>query len=126
MTNIATLQPNDKGERRGGRQAGQTNMYTRVMKTALMLAAEASEHGNGSLVRYLTNIANTRPELFCPMLSRLLPVQMKAEINSGPPLRPLDPSMKLDDMITAFAQKIQDPNYYAVPRTIEHENVEDE
>jgi hypothetical protein len=53
------------------------------------------------------------------MLARLIPAQIKAEINSQPPRR-LDASMNLDEMVSAFAMRIKDPNYH--PRVIEHDD----
>lgn len=127
MTNIAALvPPPPKGERRGGRVKGQLNAVTRCLKTALMLAAEESDHcppGKQSLAGYCLWLANERPELYVSMLARLIPVQAKIE-TTGPPLPPLSMNMPIDEMISNFAEKIKNPNYRAVPRLLEQDDVE--
>jgi hypothetical protein len=118
--NVTTLKPITTGDPRGGRKVGQTNLLTRVMKRALVLAAENSEHSDGSLVGYVTWIANVHPQLFCNMLGRLVPLEARVQTN-GPPLQRLTPDMDLPTMISEFERKIQDPTYFATPHnTIEH------
>ena len=56
---------------------------TRQLKEAILLAAEAvGEDGKGKngLTGYLINVARKRPDLFMPMLGKVLPLQ----INSKP------------------------------------------
>jgi hypothetical protein len=120
------LVPIEKGERRGhrGRVAGVQNMYTRAMKTALYLAAEESKHSDGSLKGYLLHLADEKPELFAPMLMRLIPVQAKIE-HHGPPPKRLDPSMSIDEMVSNFVMKIKDTSYRPEPRLIENERDEE-
>ena len=59
----------EKGEKHpgAGRPKGAKNVMTRVLKDAILLAAEESQHAKnngGGLVGYLTYIADTRPDIF--------------------------------------------------------------
>jgi hypothetical protein len=70
----------EKGERHpgAGRPKGSKNQMTAVLKEAILLAAEQSKHSkDGSLAGYLTYLADNKPELFVPLLARLLPLQEK-------------------------------------------------
>lgn len=121
MSNLATLITPQKGERYGGRQKGTQNLTTRCLKHALLLAAEESDHcpeGKQSLAGYCLWLANEKPELYVSMLARLIPQQLKAEINNAPPQR-LDPSMPLDALISAFEMKIKSD--YRPRAVIEHD-----
>jgi hypothetical protein len=68
----------EKGEKHpnAGRPKGSKNVMTRVLKDAILLAAEESKHSKGGgLAGYLTYIADNKPELFVRLLQRLLPLQ---------------------------------------------------
>ena len=68
----------EKGEKHpnAGRPKGAKNVMTRVLKDAILLAAEESKHSNGGGVAgYLTYIADERPDLFVKLLAKLLPLQ---------------------------------------------------
>ena len=68
----------EKGEKHpnAGRPKGAKNVMTRVLKDAILLAAEESKHSNGGgLGGYLTYIADERPDLFVKLLAKLLPLQ---------------------------------------------------
>ena len=72
----------EKGEKhpRAGRPKGAKNVMTRVLKDAILLAAEESEHAknNGDgLVGYLIHIADTRPDIFARLLGRVMMLQEK-------------------------------------------------
>ena len=74
------------------------------MKRALILAAEQSVHSkDGTLVSYVTWIANVHPALFCNMLGRLVPMEAKIQTN-GVPQR-LSSDMSLDQLVSAFEMK---------------------
>lgn len=67
----------------GGRAKGTPNKTTRVLKEALLLAAEVvGEDGKGKdgLVGYLVNVARTEPRSFMPVLAKLLPMQISASV----------------------------------------------
>jgi len=71
-----------KGEKHpgAGRPKGSKNVMTRVLKDAILLAAEESEHAknNGDgLVGYLIHIADTRPDIFARLLGRVMMLQEK-------------------------------------------------
>ena len=117
--NIATLKPITPGDPRAGRKVGQTNITTRLLKRALLMAAELSEHSdNQGLVGYCTWLSNTRPELYVAMLSRLIPIQAKLKTDFVRP-QELTSDMPLDQMMIEFERKIRDPNYH--PRAIEND-----
>ena len=70
----------EKGEKHpnAGRPKGAKNVMTRVLKDAILLAAEESKHSKGGgLAGYLTDIADNNKELFVRLLMRLLPLQEK-------------------------------------------------
>ena len=116
MTNVTTLRPNEKGERRGGRQPGVQNLTTRVLKHALLLAAEESKHSDGSLKGYCLHLANERPELFVSMLARLIPVQAKIDSDvrvDFDKIKRLTAEMPLDEMVRNFeARESNHPTTY--------------
>jgi hypothetical protein len=88
-----------KGDGRGGRPKGAPNKTTRALKEAIILAAETSEHSkSGDLVGYLVYLADNRPELFVPLLGRLLPLQVKAKNEVGGSIK-LNPNMSLSEMV---------------------------
>ena len=70
----------EKGEKHpnAGRPKGSKNVMTRLLKDAILLAAEQSKHSKGGgLAGYLTYIADNNKELFVRLLMRLLPLQEK-------------------------------------------------
>lgn len=70
------LIPIKPGEVRGSRK-GIQNKSTKMMKEALVIAAEASKHSNKKgLIGYLTWLADHREETFATLLGRLLPLQV--------------------------------------------------
>jgi hypothetical protein len=79
-----------------GRKAGQPNKTTRILKEAIILAAEkvgSDKRGTDGLVGYLVNIAKTRPEEFCALLGKVLPLQL-----TGPNDGPLQVAMTRDEV----------------------------
>jgi len=79
----------EKGEKHpnAGRPKGAKNVMTRVLKEAIVLAAEESQHAKdngGGLVGYLTYIADERPDLFVKLLTRLLPRQKQPDTTVEP------------------------------------------
>ena len=96
-----------KGDGRGGRPKGAQNKTTRVLKEAIILAAEQSKHSKaGDLEGYLRYLADEKPELFVPLLAKLLPLQVKAKNEPDKPVR-LDPGMSLPEMIDNFERRIK-------------------
>ena len=72
----------ERGEKHpnAGRPKGAKNVMTRVLKDAILLAAEESEHAKnngGGLVGYLIHIADTRPDIFARLLGRVMMLQEK-------------------------------------------------
>jgi hypothetical protein len=77
----------------GGRKLGSQNQITRVLKDAVLLAAEAAgdlsgienlsesgvEHGKNGLVGYLLWASKTQPKAFISLLGRLLPMQVNVD-----------------------------------------------
>jgi hypothetical protein len=118
MSGVVNLKPIAKGEHRG-RQIGSMNRVTRAMKIAALNAAELSKHSDGTLTGYLQFLADEHPPCFANILTRLIPVQARIEATTAP-LPRLDPSMKLDDMVSAFAEKLR--SGYRVPHVIDHDD----
>ena len=64
--------------RKGGRTNGAINKHTRILKDALMLAAEIEGmdgHGKGKLVGFLRRVAQEDMRAFCALLGRVIPLQ---------------------------------------------------
>lgn len=77
-------------ERGPGRPVGSRNRTTRILKEAVLLAAEQvgeNGRGRGGLVGYLRKIARTEPRAFCALLQRVLPMQVTAKIDIDSALR---------------------------------------
>ena len=72
-----------RGEKRGrGRPKGARNVLTRVISDAILLAAEQvgeDGKGKGGLVGYLKRVAKKDQKAFCPLLGRVLPLQVQVE-----------------------------------------------
>jgi len=65
-------------EKKGGRKIGSGNHVTRVLKEAIMIAAEMEGSdccGTGKLIGYLRRVARDDSRTFCMLLGRLIPVQ---------------------------------------------------
>jgi len=63
-----------------GRQKGTPNRTTKMLKEALLIAAnEAGGGGKDGLVNYLTVCAIKYPQSFLPLLGRVLPLQIQDE-----------------------------------------------
>ena len=61
----------------GGRKKGTPNKTTSELKTAIM---QAFDKAGGS--RYLENIAQVNPAVFCQLLGKVLPKEIEADINN--------------------------------------------
>jgi Family of unknown function (DUF5681) len=63
-----------------GRPVGAYNRYTRVIKEALIIAAElegSNGNGKGKLIGYMRKVAREDMRAFCMMLSRAMPTQVE-------------------------------------------------
>lgn len=67
--------------RRGkGRKKGVPERNTRILREALILAAEAAGGGGkDGLVTYLTGVAITKPAAFIAVLGKVLPLEIKTQ-----------------------------------------------
>jgi hypothetical protein len=71
----------------GGRPKGAPHKTTRVLKEAIILAAELSKHSEThDLVGYIQYLADNRPELFVSLLGKLLPLQVRAKNEGNGPV----------------------------------------
>lgn len=92
MTDTATAEPklNKRGNRRGmnrfadpdvenpGRPAGATSKYTRVIKEAILIAAEEhgrNGNGKGRLIGFMHKVIEEDLRTFCMMLTRSMLLQ---------------------------------------------------
>src|SRR5215217_3484224 len=66
------------GTRGAGRPPGAQNKVTRVLKEAILLAAE-NAGGAGGLVGYLTLQATESPNAFLALLGKVLPLQLQGD-----------------------------------------------
>src|SRR5690348_2784437 len=97
-----------KGDGRGGRPKGAPNKTTRALKEAIILAAEKSKHSKGGdLEGYLRYLADEKPELFVPLLGRLLPLQVRAKEEIVGPVNRINLSMSLSEMVENFERRIK-------------------
>lgn len=65
-----------------GKPKGATNKSTRVLKDAILLAAEGSgqdKKGKGGLVGYLRRVADEDVKAFSGLLGRVLPLQITGD-----------------------------------------------
>lgn len=110
----------DRGGQAGpGRGKGTPNKTTRLLREAIILAAEAvgDEKGKGELVGYLQWIAKKYPDLFCTLLGRVLPMQL-----IGPSDGPVRVEVELT--LTQMQKRLEErgiPAFYDEPLTIEHQ-----
>jgi len=119
-----------------GRKQGATGKHTRVLKQALIYAAEKSKHSKSSnLESYCIWLADDRPELFVSLLGRLLPIQARIETHNqgNVNIQQLNINMPLSEMVSTFEQRIMSaytPAALAAPTDmepyIEHEDTEDD
>jgi hypothetical protein len=71
--------PFKKGDVRpagSGRKKGQVNRHTAALKDCILAAFE--EAGGKD---YLLKVARTKPEVFCGLLSKILPLTLAGEVN---------------------------------------------
>jgi hypothetical protein len=93
---------------RGGRPRGAPNKTTRALKEAIILAAEKSKHSKAhDLEGYLLYLADEKPELFVPLLGRLLPLQVRAKNEDVGPVNLINPNMSLSEMVNNFERRIK-------------------
>lgn len=64
-----------------GRPKGSPNKTTRLLKDAILMAAEL-EGGTEGLVGYLRTMARKHPTTFGPLLGRLIPLQATLELTN--------------------------------------------
>ena len=82
----ANLVKPKKGERFGGREKGQANKTTRILKDCILMAGEASGSdgkGKDGLVGYLTWLSRREPAVYGRLLERILPLQLTGK-DGGP------------------------------------------
>ncbi len=65
-----------------GKKPGTVNRTTKVLKEAILMAAELSgqdKKGKNGLVGYLVRMANTDMKAFAPLLGKVLPLQIAGD-----------------------------------------------
>lgn len=76
-----TGRPFEKGNTasaRRGRPKGTPNKFTKLLREAILLAAE-NAGGKGGTVGYLTKQARENPQTFLPLLGKVLPLQIAGD-----------------------------------------------
>lgn len=102
-----------------GRPKGSSNKSSRVLRDAIILAAEASgenKKGRGELVGYLKRLADHYPDLFTGLLGRVLPMQVVGP-NEGP--------VKVEFTVHQLEERLKERGlpvlgHYDPPLVIEH------
>ena len=78
------FRPSRPGERRGGRQKGTPNKSTTALKDAIIRAAELAgdelKTEQAGLVAYLKQQATDNPASFLPLLGKILPKEVGADM----------------------------------------------
>jgi hypothetical protein len=77
--------PFTKGVKTGGRKKGSTNKTSRLLKEALIMAAEnvgLDGQGKNGLVGFLTRVALKDPQTFMRSMEKLLPMQITGKDGS--------------------------------------------
>lgn len=93
---------------RAGRRPGNGNRHTRVLKDAILLAAEATgENGEGlnGLLGYLKLIARKEPKSFCMLLAKVLPLQITT--NGGKPVKVIMQNMTPNEAAEIYAETLR-------------------
>lgn len=116
-----------KGDPRAGRPKGRENETTRMVKDAIVLAAEHSKLSKGTgLVGYITWLADNRPELYAGLIGRLIPLQVKgkfeAQVEHTIKAKP-ESQMSVSEVAEYYAKLRQLPPSSA-PLVIEHDDGE--
>jgi len=76
---VVNSMPFETGHKKmGGRRKGVANQTTAKVKEAIL---SAFDQVGGEA--YLVKVANDDPKIFCALLARLLPTEMKAEISDS-------------------------------------------
>lgn len=73
-------------KKNGGRKSGTPNKNTKILKDAILMAAELSgedKNGKDGLVGYCKNLADNEPKAFASLLGRVLPTQMALTDDDG-------------------------------------------
>ena len=110
--------------KRGGRQPGATNKTPRLLKEALMIAAElegSNEKGKDKLVGFLRMMARNDLRSFAQLLGRIIPLQ----INTKGDIRVEVTYRTIDDVRTALADRGISLQQLVPMRMIEHDDDED-
>lgn len=73
------------GQKFGGRKKGSVNKVTGALKEAILRAAnEAGGGGEEGTLAYLTDLAVNQPQLFVPLLGKVLPMTINGDDQGGP------------------------------------------
>lgn len=70
------------GVKTGGRQKGTPNKMTKLLREAILQAAENA--GDGDIVSYLTTQAQQNPGPFMSLLGKVLPLTLQGDEEGGP------------------------------------------
>lgn len=75
-----SFKPGPDPKRGHGRKKGEPERNTRILRDALILAAEAAGGGGkDGLVTYLTTVAIEKPAAFINTLGKVLPLEIKTD-----------------------------------------------
>lgn len=100
------FQPGHKLAR--GRPSGAQNKTTKLLKDLVMQAAEqVGEDGAGKdgLLGYLKNLAVKKPELFVPLLAKILPIQLNVKAQAAVVV--ISPDMTMEQAERAYSETLR-------------------
>lgn len=102
----------ERGQKRpegAGRVKGKPNRTTRILKEAILMAAEQvgeDRKGRDGLVGYLRNVAKSEPKAFVGLLGRVLPLQITGDPDR--PLRMITQNMSANEAADLYAQTLRE------------------
>ena len=111
--------------KRGGRKQGSQNKTPRLLKEALMIAAElegSNEKGKDKLIGFLRMMARKDLRTFAQLLGRIIPLQ----INTKGDLRVEVTYRTIDDVRAALADRGISLQQLVPMRVIEHDDEDDD
>ena len=71
----------------GGRKPGAVNKFTRLVKEAVLAGAEqvgSDGKGRDGLIGYMRRVALRHPDLFVPLLAKIMPLQLNVATPTQP------------------------------------------
>jgi hypothetical protein len=133
------VQPSEKGEKRGGRPAGSLNKVTKLLREAILQAAEEvgepemltsktgkvyyKKTGKDGTVGYLRHLALRDPKSFASLLGRVMPLQIVG--SQSHPLRLIAEGADLQEASEAYADTVRQLKHHGTASLGDDDDVDD-